>query len=212
MKRVLLLESQYLPPLEYFCALIQFEEVRIEIMESFTKQTYRNRCRIMGPNGPQNLVIPVSHKNRLMSEVLINYQEKWWKEHWRSIETAYNKSPYMLYYGDELKEIYFSKPRFLHELNNNLLSFCLAKLSVDVNISRSKAFKKDYSEEYIIDLRGKIHPKLDFSELGIYKSVEYYQQFGKAFEPNLSILDLLMMGGPESIDIIKSSIGVLLNK
>ena len=40
------ISSAYLGPVQQYCKLYQFEEVRIETAENYLKQTYRNRCTI----------------------------------------------------------------------------------------------------------------------------------------------------------------------
>lgn len=207
MEKTVILESMYLPPIEYFCILSQFEKVNLEVHESYTKQSYRNRCRILGPNGIQSLSIPLEHGSKSMADACISYRLKWWKEHWRSLETAYNRSPYMLYYKDELQELYFSETKGLLDFNAGLLEFCLKKTGINIEIGQTSAFKSTYNYDSIVDLRGMIHPKKDWKAEGFYRAQHYYQQFDVVFEPNLSIIDLLMMCGPESGRIIKSSVG-----
>ena len=203
MKKVLI-ELHYLPSIEYFTACLDANEIVVEAHETFTKQTFRNRCQILGPNKVQNLIIPVKHANSLITEVEIAYEQKWPLEHWRTLEASYNKSPYMLYYKDKLNQIYQSKPKTLFEFNLKLLTFCLQQLSINAVVSFTNSFEKIVDNE-IIDLRGEISPKVQFSERNLINPKPYFQQFGKAFVPNLSIIDLLMSAGPEARQILADS-------
>ena len=47
-----LLSTAFCPPVEYFALLAKSPVVQLEAMESYQKQSYRNRCRIMSANGP----------------------------------------------------------------------------------------------------------------------------------------------------------------
>ena len=51
--------SHYLGPIEYYFHLINCKNVTIDTYENYVKQTYRNRCCILSPNGIQNLTIPL---------------------------------------------------------------------------------------------------------------------------------------------------------
>ena len=64
----MIIDLQYLPSLEYFCALLAHDEIIIEAHEFFEKQSYRNRCRIQTTNKIDTLTVPVQHGN---SKVLI---------------------------------------------------------------------------------------------------------------------------------------------
>ena len=64
----MIIDLQYLPSLEYFCALLKHDEIVIEAHEHFEKQSYRNRCRILTTNKVDVLTVPVKNGN---SKVLI---------------------------------------------------------------------------------------------------------------------------------------------
>ena len=53
------ISSAYLGPVQQYCKLFQFKEVRIEAAENYLKQTYRNRCTIAAANGPLSLSVPI---------------------------------------------------------------------------------------------------------------------------------------------------------
>ncbi len=54
-----LLSTAYFPPARYFTLIAGAGDVQIEKWENYHKQTYRNRCTILGANGPLDLVVPV---------------------------------------------------------------------------------------------------------------------------------------------------------
>src|SRR5438552_842424 len=101
----MLLSTAYFPPIEYFQKIIFADKIQIEKHENFVKQTYRNRCHVLGTNGLQILSIPLvnTHEKILIGDKRISNREDWQKLHWRSITSAYRNSPFFIYYEDELK-------------------------------------------------------------------------------------------------------------
>ena len=58
----LIFPALYNGPINYYARLVRQKEIVLEQHDSYTKQTYRNRCLIMGPNGVITLSIPVKKK------------------------------------------------------------------------------------------------------------------------------------------------------
>ncbi|MBP5412247.1 MAG: WbqC family protein [Bacteroidales bacterium] len=80
-------------------------EVIIEQHENFIKQTYRNRAIVPSAEKILTLSIPVNRNNVHncpVEQVEIDYSQSWQREHWRTLETIYNASPFFLYYKDYL--------------------------------------------------------------------------------------------------------------
>ena len=95
---------------------------QIEVMESFPKQTYRNRCTITTPDGPLTLTVPVKHSERkqLTRDVEISYQKHWQHQHWIALVSAYKRTPYFDYYMDYFRPFYEKETKFLLDLNEGL--------------------------------------------------------------------------------------------
>lgn len=202
----LLIESHYFPCIEYFSALSHFEVVELEANENFQKQSYRNRCEIIGPNNVLMLSVPVKKASKLKTmEVEIDHNQDWQKNHWRSITTSYNRSPFFEYYRDDLEAILFTRFTYLIELNEAILTYCLRAMGIATKVVRSKTYQKEVEGGDSIDLRGIIEAKQSYALRDDFNPVPYYQVFGKTFVPNLSIMDLLFSEGPLSEGIIKRS-------
>lgn len=131
------LPTAYLAPEEWYrlwckhwgrrrlaCGSALGEEVgcQIEVMESFPKQTYRNRCTITTPDGPLTLTVPVKHSERkqLTRDVEISYQKNWQHQHWIALVSAYKRTPYFDYYMDYFRPFYEKETKFLLDLNEGL--------------------------------------------------------------------------------------------
>ncbi len=200
---MLVIESQYFPPLEYFSLIKNQSEICIDIHEHFVKQTYRNRCYILTSNKVLPLSVPVSGANKKIptGQMRINYDENWMKDHWRAITSAYNRSPYFEYYESYIHQFVYGKHDKLVDLNSEILSFCLKVLELDVKIKYSEKYL-EASDSTFEDFRSVIHPKIDHIRRKIHTSIPYTQLFGSKFAPNLSILDLIFCCGPESRNYI----------
>src|SRR5690606_11364820 len=105
MSRVLI-ECQYLPPIAWFAAVGRSRQIIIERHEHYEKQTYRKRCYINAAHGREAMVIPITgrHGKPRISEVRIDYSQRWLNNHWRTIQAAYGKAPFFEYFSPELHD------------------------------------------------------------------------------------------------------------
>ena len=197
----------YNGPVNYFARLVQQEELVLEQFESYSKQTFRNRCMIMGPNGVITLSIPVSRKHgvkTLLRDIRIDYDSNWNKIHWRSLVASYASSPFFEYLADEIAPFYQRNFEFLIDLNQELIEHTLGFLGLDIRVSCSDVFTPVSTEE---DPRQFIHPKKDqaVADPGFLPG-EYHQVFSDrlGFHPNLSILDLIFNEGPDALSYLKA--------
>ena len=120
---MIILPTTYLGPVEWYRQfMVKPSEVAIEVMESFPKQTYRNRCTITTPDGPLTLSVPVKRADskQLTQDVKISYQQKWQHQHWIALVSAYKRTPYFDYYADFFRPFYEKETKFLVDLNEGL--------------------------------------------------------------------------------------------
>lgn len=196
----MLLSTAYLPPISWMALLIQNREAELEVHEHFEKQSYRNRCRIYGPNGAQNLTIPVERSGKTkLKELRISYAEDWPALHWRSIETAYKGRPFFDVLAPDIKTILDKKLSFLLDLNSELLRILLDWLQDDVKLDHTTSFVPPINAT--TDYRYILHPK----QPHIADSYPpYFQNFSAkhGFIPDLSTIDLVFSEGRAAWDYL----------
>ena len=75
-----LFTTAYFPCISYMARFLADASPCIEIFETYHKQTYRNRCRVMTANGVQSLSVPVVKVNgnhTMTKDMAISYVEPW---------------------------------------------------------------------------------------------------------------------------------------
>ncbi|WMJ73401.1 WbqC family protein [Cytophagaceae bacterium ABcell3] len=201
----LLVELHYFPNVDFFAQAVKNGSVCIEACENYQKQTYRNRCYILGANKVQLLTVPVKKSGKKVGvrEVEIDYTTSWRNNHLRSIVSAYGKAPYFEFYIDYVTELFNKKHQYLFDLNLEAFYLCIHLLQIEIDVKMTENYikKEEIDVNQYIDQRDVFQPgkKNQLNDLGY---VQYYQVFGKEFVPGLSILDLLFCEGPGSKEII----------
>ena len=204
-KKTLLIESQYFPNISFYKALIKHDNLLLERYEHYQKVSFRNRCYIAGPNGRILLSVPLARgKNQrtTMKDVRISDAERWQALHWKTLVSAYRRSPWFEYYEDELGMLYEKPVSFL--LDWNMLCFEWANKIIGVNtpVAFTDEYHKTYETAGISDRRDVFRPEeKEVAE----DSVRYTQVFQDrvGFLPDLSVLDLIFCEGKRSLELIK---------
>ncbi|MBO6025856.1 MAG: WbqC family protein [Bacteroidales bacterium] len=190
----MIFSTAYFPCISYMARFLADSSPVIEVYETYHKQTYRNRCRVMTANGVENLSVPVVKVNgnhTMTKDVMISYKEHWQQIHRRCLESAYKAAPYFDHYYDHLRPIFETRFERLVDLNDAALKAVLKMLKTQKEIVHTT----DYVHIIENDFREAFSPKVNPDPNAF---PEYYQVFSNKypFTPNLSILDLLFNEGP----------------
>lgn len=202
-----LLPLPYLGNILYYAHLIQ-ENCTIDIHSNYVKQTYTNRCSIITANGIQDLTIPIikPKEKTPIKDIQISTHDNWQQLHWRTIQSAYNSTPFFEYFCDDYLPFYQKKWDFLLDFNLEIQQKTLELLNfsnIEFTLSDSYIESSNFSTK---DLREVINPKK--FNVTLYKNlnIPYYQIFNSkfSFTPNLSIIDLLFNMGNEARIYLKN--------
>lgn len=225
MKKVAVLQSNYLPWKGYFDIIHDVDEFIFYDEVQFTKNDWRNRNQIITPQGRVWLSVPVgSDENRSILEVKIK-DTKWQRKHYQTLEMAYHKAPFWNRYESFFHFVYLEKVwEYLYELNRFLIEHISRDfLYIDTKFSDScdyptygvkhekllslvQAAKADV---YVSGPAAKDYIVMgDYEDAGIhlvwkdYSGYPVYSQMSTLFTHQVSILDLLFNTGEEAPDYI----------
>lgn len=204
-----LLSTTYFGPVQWYQKLYRYDRVLIEQHETFQKQTYRNRCLIATTQGVQALTVPIVHPaapaKNLQSSVFslqslrLSDHGEWRRQHWQAIQSAYGESPFFEYYEDDLRPFFTERWwELLIDFNDAICRKMCELIDIHPNMEYTTHFAPLSGGGS--DFRDVIRPKHPLPDPD-FQSRPYYQVFAQkhGFLPNLSILDLLLNMGPESI-------------
>ena len=186
----MVLPIAYMAPTEWYRVYLAApEEVEIEGLESFEKQTCRNRCTISGTKDKCTMyegimlsvpVKKVEHK-QLTRDIEISYQSRWQHQHWISLVSTYKNTPYFDYYEEFFKPFYEKEYRFLWDFNSEIHETIMALLN-NLSPALSKEGEK-FAYKCTTDWRG--------------------EELNRFFGDGKSILDELFEFGPETTDHLR---------
>ncbi len=204
MSKTVLLESHYFPCVEYFAQVFNSEQVILDNTEKYQKQSYRNRCLILGANKVETLSVPVLKPSgsNLTKDIKIDYTQKWTNNHIRAIQSAYGKAPYFPYFSEDFNDILKKNHRYLYDLNLEILQYIFKIFKVDTEIVEKSFLAEKNIFPDVLTLSNSVNRKKTVEKDAF---LAYYQLFGVTFEPNLSILDILYNEGINAFSLIKET-------
>jgi|TARA_B110000908_G_C10176806_1_gene413626 hypothetical protein len=190
----------YFSPISQYKAILNSDTLIFEIEDNFQKQTYRNRCYIYGANGKQLLNIPVLQPKsggKIKTKDILVEDSNWQKQHFKSLTSAYNHSPFFEFYKDDILIFFGKKHKYL--LDITIDSFCLINDALEFSKKYSTSLK--YNETDLNDCRHFANVK--------HTTDHFFKPYTQIFDDkhgfieNLSILDLLFMEGPNSFSLLE---------
>ncbi|MBR5905949.1 MAG: WbqC family protein [Bacteroidales bacterium] len=193
----MVLSTAWFPPAEFFALLAKNSVVYLEACESYRKQTWRNRCRILTANGPMDLRVPVVHDGaRLITDKRVDWSTDWLRQAEYAIDSAYYSSPFFIYYRDELFGLLDCRPETLWEMNLSIIGFFCRKIGIAPQIIPTS--------DFVLSPEGDCRDLLSPKHPGPETVRPYWQVFREkfGFVPGLSVMDLLFNEGPESLSYL----------
>ena len=199
-----LLPLAYAGPISHWVPICKQQPILWEVEDFYQKQTYRNRMEIHAANGKLMLSIPIQHLgydgHQNYKDVQIANEFPWQRNHWLSLKTAYQSSPFFEYYEDDIAPLYQDRFESLLAFNIQVMKKICELLQIQAPQETTKTYLKDSPHH---DLRHLIDAK---TTKATSTAFEYTQVFSNknGFIPDLSILDLLFNNGPETVPLLQS--------
>jgi hypothetical protein len=220
--RIAIIQSSYIPWRGFFDLISRCDEFVIYDRVQFVKRHWHNRNRIKTAAGCEWLTIPVITKGRYEQPIdTVEISEPWADKHWRAIELSYRRARHFDAFAGIVRGWYerAAKERLLTEINALFLVEIAKLLGLATRIVRDTTYPASgaKSERLLTIIRAAgadrylsgpsakayLDQELFASERVAvewmaYEGYEDYPQLYGAFEPAVSILDLLFNVGQEA--------------
>jgi hypothetical protein len=223
MKRVAILQSNYLPWKGYFDLMAHVDEFIFYDEVQYTTGDWRNRNRIKTPQGLKWLTVPVKyHFEQRPSIASIDIDgERWREQHWKTIQYNYARALHAACASDLLERFYLGRaPARLSELNRASITAIASFLGIRTRLSDSIDYPSPKGDptRRLIDIcaqAGATHyvsgpsaraylREAAFHERGLavewfdYDGYPPYPQLWGDFEHRVSVIDLLFNCGQQA--------------
>ena len=214
-------QPNYLPWKGYFDLINDVDLFVFYNNVQYTTRDWRNRNRIVTPNGEMWLTVPCGNDtNRLICDVKISNQE-WQNKHYQTLKFAYGRTPYFKWINPLLEETYIDRKwDNLCELD----MFLIERISKDyLGITTTFKDSRSYTtsgvkHERMLNLLDNIGADVyesgpaakdyiisaDYKKRGIklrwksYDNYPIYSQMQNTFSHYVSIIDLICNVGKDS--------------
>lgn len=228
MKRIAILQSNYIPWKGYFDIINMVDEFILYDDVQYTKRDWRNRNKIKTPQGLKWLTIPVEVKGKYFQKIKdTKISDPIWKvRHWTKITQNYKKAKYFKEYKDLFEDLYLNcNEIYLCQVNYRFIITINKILGIKTKIRWSSEFNLiDGKNERLIgickDCNANVYlsgplakaylNEKSFEKEGIkvewmdYSGYPEYAQLYPPFEHGVTILDLIFNEGNNATKYMKS--------
>lgn len=230
-----ILQPSYLPWRGYFHQVHKADVFVFLDDVQYDARGWRNRNRVLGPAGPLWITVPVHSggsqtQRRPITSIEICWDSDWPARHLRTFQHCYRRAPFCNDALAWLEPHYRRRPRFLADLTIDLTIDVARRLGIEhtgflrsseLHVAGRKTerllsiLRRVQATHYITgpSARAYLDEGLLLRE-GItveYMCYEYppYPQLQPGFEPQVSILDLMFMTGPDAGRFIWGDAGTM---
>ena len=219
MKKVAIVQSNYIPWKGYFDMIASVDEFILYDDMQYTRRDWRNRNQIKTPQGVQWLTVPVLVKGKYFQKIRDTEIDggEWAVSHWRTLQQNYRRAPHFAEIASWLEPLYLEESStHISQLNRLFIEAICRYLNINTKITNSWDYTLlDGKTERLADLcmqaggteyisgpaaKGYIREKV-FEDMGInltwfdYEGYPAYSQLWGQFVHGVSILDLLFNCG-----------------
>ena len=221
--RCVVLQPSFVPWRGYFHQIQKADVFVFYDDVQYDKHGWRNRNRIKTPAGPRWLTVPVLHKGNVeraiaIKDIRIDAHADWRRKHLATLDQSYARAPFYARCRPILDSIYGREWDKLADLTIGSTELIARELGLQTRFVRSSSLGivGDRNQRLVDILTGlgateyltgpSARSYMDerlFAAAGIgveYMSYHYdeYPQLHPPFDPQVSILDLLFMTGPDA--------------
>jgi hypothetical protein len=225
-KTVVIMQPQFFPWRGLFEQIrLAGEFVHLDDAQ-FQKGGFTNRVQIKTANGPLWLTVPVSRHGALppIAEVEIDYRSGWREKHLRTFAMSYARVPHAARAESIMRDVYAERPRTIAQLDITAIERCCAELGLRPRFSRASEtpvadaktgrvlalLKARDATRYVTGLGALEYldePRLAAAGIEVLV-MQYtrrpYPQLHGAFDPHVSVLDLIANLGSEAAAALES--------
>jgi hypothetical protein len=222
MKKVAILQSNYIPWKGYFDLIAAVDEFILYDDMQYTRRDWRNRNQIKVPYGLQWLTVPVRGKGKYNQKIRDTDIDglDWASQHWKTLVQNYRRAPHFSEISEWLEPLYLANEYTnISYLNRSFIEAICSYLGIETKISNSCDYilidgkserladlclqvgggeyisgpaAKDYIDERVF-----VDMDIKLTWFNYNGYLEYPQLWGE-FAHNVTILDLLFNAGKES--------------
>jgi hypothetical protein len=226
---VAILQPSYIPWRGYFHQIALSDLFIFYDDVQYDKHGWRNRNRIKTSSGSRWLTIPVHSSGNVVEEIPINqiridWQKNWAESHWQILNQVYKTAPFFSQYYPLISGFYHSKPDLLADFTIQTT----IELAGEIGINQTRFMRSSEipqvtgkKTDRLIQILKSVgatgyisgpsardyieQEKFDAAGIPIeYMNYDYreYPQLFPPYDPQVSILDLLIMTGSEALSYI----------
>ena len=216
--RLALLQPQFAPNLYDFASMMKAERVIFRDTDKWSRKGRTHRAKIRTLDGTQWINIPIktNDKGKAINAVRIEQNEPWFDTFWSAVLHNYSTAVYFDFYQDEIYAELEQASKFEKLIDFNLYFFKRLMRFLERDISFELASDlPEYSpdpDECARNLGGTLlyqefesknyQRQSALARSGLQEHPNYRQAF-EGFEPECSVLDVLLNYGRESYKIIE---------
>ncbi len=227
-RRVAIVQSNYVPWRGYFDLIDSVDEFVLLDDAQYTRRDWRNRNRIKTPQGARWLTIAVQVSGRYTQTIhdTLVAEPDWPARHWDTVRQHYGRAEGFTETAPFVQELYASVPHpRLSDVNRHFLEGIARFLGIDTTMSLSLDYEpegtrterlvdlcvKAGATEYVSGPAAKAYLEEEqFTSRGIavswfdYGEYPSYPQVHPPFDPQVSILDLILCAGSRAPELFRS--------
>ena len=223
-KTAVISQPRFLPAANYFHRMMLADVFVILDTVQYTPRDWENRNRILGPQGPQWLTVPVVHVSRTQRilETRIDNAQDWRPKHLRMLETAYGKAPHYARTLRLLEDLYGRAWDRLLDLDRHFIDAACRELGIRCEfVLASDLGGEGKGQALLLSLcravgadtylsgslgRDYLHAE-DWAAAGIRLRYHDYEpaahpKLAAGFTPWMSIVDMMMNCGPATREVL----------